>query len=103
MPTLSSYTNVHDTAIQLLRDEGFQVWRDKSAGLYFAERDGWDFAADDPVALLGVVAIFKHRRPVGYVEYWWRNESAKGASSSLPDAPERAYASVATRHTGAPQ
>ena len=27
MPTLSQYTNVHDTAVAVLRAKGYQVWR----------------------------------------------------------------------------
>lgn len=94
MPTLSQYTNVHDTAVALLQRKGYQVWRDDGARLYCAERDGWDFAADDPVGLLGVVTIFEARRPTTYAEYWWRDDAARGAESRLPPRPERPYASV---------
>jgi hypothetical protein len=94
MPTLSQYTNVHDTAVDLLHRKGYQVWRDEGAQLYYAERDGWDFAVDDPVGLLGVVAIYEARQPSAYVEYWWRDDSVSGAERRLPTRPERDFMPV---------
>jgi len=74
MPTLSEYTNVYNTALLILREKGYQVWRDTEAELYFAEKDGWDFAADSPCGLLGVVAIRDYVKPEKYREYWWKKE-----------------------------
>lgn len=87
MPALSEYTNVYDTAVRLLRQKGFQVWRDRSLGLYGCERAGWDFLAESPVGLLGLVAIFESQRPDEYREYWWRNEQSSGDFAALPDEP----------------
>ena len=63
MPTLSEYTNVYNSALQLLRKKGFQVWIDKPLQLFCAERDGWDFMAESPVGLLGLVAMYECLEP----------------------------------------
>jgi hypothetical protein len=96
MPTLSQYTNVYNTAVALLRKKGFQVWRDEGQR-YWAERDGWDFLADDPVGLLGLVAIFEARCPPEWTEYWWRDAEASYAHRNLPAAPARPYEPVYVR------
>jgi hypothetical protein len=72
MPALSEYANVSATAFEVLRAKGFQVWVDESMKMYCAERDGWDFLADSPCGLLGVVAIFEHVKPTEFKDYWWR-------------------------------
>lgn len=100
MPALSQYTNVNGTATAVLRSKGFQVWWDESLNLYFAERDGWDFAADDPIALLGLVAIFEDRRPTGYREYWWRS-NGDAEAADVPSSPQRAFVSVLSGTGGA--
>lgn len=101
MPTLSQYTNVFDTALALLHAKGYQVWRDDVAQLFYAERDGWDFAADDPVGLLGVIGIFEAVQPAEYREYWWTKESARGLQRRLATRPERPYTPVcALNHDG---
>lgn len=93
MPALGEYSNVYDTAVTLLRQKGFQVWSDDSTELYFAERDGWDFASESPVGLLGLVAIFEAVQPAKYREYWWRLD-ASGEAQSLPKTPVRPYKPV---------
>ena len=72
MPALSSYPNVENTALLVIRSKGFRVWTDDGQQHWFAERDGWDFMADTPTELLGLVAIFEFHRPQQYREYWWR-------------------------------
>ena len=84
MPALSEYANVFDTAVAVLERKGYQVWVSPRTDLVWAQRDGWDFAAETPIALLGLVAIYEHTRPAGYTEYWWRTE------------PERRYADLPT-------
>ena len=88
MPALGEYTNVYNTALVVLRRKGYQVWSEDGGNTYCAERDGWDFRADSPTGLLGLVAIFEYRAPAAYQEYWWR-ERVDGASyRDLPDAPK---------------
>jgi hypothetical protein len=93
MPALSEYSNVYDTAVTLLQRKGFQVWCDRAAKLYYAERDGWDFASDTPVGLLGLVSIFEAANPTTYREYWWRLDQS-AAAGTLPDEPTRPYEPV---------
>jgi hypothetical protein len=88
MPTLSEYTNVYGTALRVLMDKGYQVWFDRKTNLFWAERDGWDFVGDSPTGLLGVIAIFEHRSPTEYKEYWWRKDHDHIDVRTLPDAPE---------------
>jgi hypothetical protein len=94
VPALSDYANVDDTALALLGEKGFQVWRDEAAELYCAERDGWDFMAPSPVALLGLISIFERVGPSEYQEYWWLNRAAAGAHTRVPSSPPREYVPV---------
>ena len=96
MPALSQYANVNSTALAVLEEKGYQVWYEKETELYYAEKDGWDFAADDPCGLLGVVAIYEFKRPRQYSEYWWRHGSAAD-TKSVPTKPRRRYKSVVAR------
>jgi hypothetical protein len=72
MPALGAYTNVLNTALVILQRKGFRVWSDEKEENWYAEKDGWDFMADDPIQLLGLVAIFEHQRPTEFSEYWWQ-------------------------------
>jgi hypothetical protein len=85
MPALSEHVNVDATALHVLRAKGFQLWYDESLGRYGAERDGWDFLAESPCALLGLVAIYEHVAPAQWTEYWWR---LARECSTLPAAPQ---------------
>ena len=86
MPALSYYSNVHNTALNILVDRGYQLWRDPETDAICAERDRWDFMADDPVQLLGIVSIFETLEPSECTEYWWRiNEP--WIADDLPTAP----------------
>jgi hypothetical protein len=97
MPCLSEYTNVFDTALSVLRTKGFQCWYDEASSLYFAERDGWDFASESPVGLLGVVAIYEFKNPQKWTEYWWKEEVPEAAFfQRLPRSPVP-YVSVMIR------
>jgi hypothetical protein len=93
VPTLSEYVNVYNSALNALRKKGFQVWRDEE--LFCAERGGWDFMADSPIALLGLAALFDEISPKSYEEYWWRNEQGMDYLN-LPTEP-RPFVSVMTR------
>jgi hypothetical protein len=86
MPALSEYSNVYNTALAVLREKGFQIWYDKETDTYCAEKDGWDFYADGPCALLGLVAIYEHQRPATYSEYWWKRDTPQ-LYGNLPEGP----------------
>jgi hypothetical protein len=91
VPTLSEHINVYNTALSILYAKGFQLWFDQESSLYYAERDGWDFASESPVGLLGVVSIYELRHPTRYAEYWWRENV--DLRRDLPKAP-KPYVSV---------
>ena len=90
MPSLSYYTNVHSTTANVAKKKGFRVWREWDEGVirrYWAEKDGWDFCAKDPVQLSGLIAIFETVSPEEWKEYWW--SVGKPGAPDLPDeAPE---------------
>lgn len=86
MPALSEYTNVYGTVIALLQSMGYQVWHDAEQETYCAEKDGWDFWADSPVGLFGLVKLHELRAPSEYHEYWWRVE-APADHFALPRTP----------------
>lgn len=96
MPTLSDYVNVFGEAVFVLREKGYQVWYDEASKLFYAEKNGWDFAADSPTALLGVVAIYETRQPSEYREYWWSTQHYWDLAA-VPRHPERHYRSVIRR------
>lgn len=77
MATLADHPNVYNTALALLERKGYQLWHDGESNLYYAEKNGWDFASGSPVALLGLVAIFEAQQPEGFREYWWRIDEPK--------------------------
>jgi hypothetical protein len=95
MPALSEYSNVYNTALLILQQKGFQVWYDERTSRFWAEKDGWDFTAESPCGLLGVVAIYEFRQPSAWREYWWREEGPD-VYDHLPKKP-RPFESVVTR------
>lgn len=95
MPVVSEYTNVYTTAVTVLEQAGFQVWYDEETELYGCERGGWDFMAESPVGLLGLVKLYETMAPEQYGEYWWRREDGT-PFRELPRAP-RPYVSVIER------
>lgn len=86
MPALSYYANVHNTALVILERKGYRVWTEGET--YRAEKDGWDFLADDPVQLLGVVSIYEFHRPTSFREYWWKIDEPWLRDSLPTAAPE---------------
>lgn len=86
MPTLSEFANVYDSALDLLEKKGFQLWFDEKSDLFFAERNGWDFAAENPISLLGLAAIFEAEEPSQFHEYWWRRKGTE-PRARLPREP----------------
>lgn len=96
MPALGEYANVYDSALEVLRAKGFDVWYDEDADMFCCQRDGWDFMADGPISLLGLVALYEHQQPTTYREYWWRREGPLHYRSL--DTASPAYVPVTQRH-----
>jgi hypothetical protein len=91
MPALGEYVNVYNTALVAIESKGFQVWYDGKAELFCAEKDGWDFMAENPISLLGLIGIYETQAPTDYGEYWWRRTGPD--YQRLPSSP-RPYVSV---------
>jgi hypothetical protein len=85
MPTLSEYSNVYGTCIDILQKKGWRCWYDKQLDLYCAEKDGWDFMGNSPAGLLGMIAIYEFRSPERYSEYWWRSDDPVGPYRDLSE------------------
>jgi hypothetical protein len=98
MPALSEYSNVYNTALVILQKKGYQLWYDEQTKLYGAEKDGWDFMANDPCGLLGLVAIRDFKQPARFTDYWWR-EREPDLLDKLPRQP-RPYTPVHQKERG---
>jgi hypothetical protein len=86
MPALTEHANVHNTMLVILSEKGYALWHDKKSDTYYAEKDGWDFAASSPCSLLGLVAAFEYQKPPAYREYWWRKDEPE-LFRRLPSSP----------------
>jgi hypothetical protein len=84
VPALSEHVNVYTTAIAVLENKGFSVWYNRKQDAYCAQRDGWDFWADNPVSLLGLAAIFEFKKPIEFASRWWETEG----TIRYPHVPE---------------
>ncbi|MDB5335272.1 MAG: hypothetical protein JWN70_891 [Planctomycetaceae bacterium] len=82
---LSSQANVYNTCLRILRDRGheLEVSGDQlDDGIYptdlhwIARKNGFTFSADNPIELLGLVAIFDFKQPTEDCPYWWTVEGA---------------------------
>ncbi|MBI6547190.1 hypothetical protein [Xenorhabdus lircayensis] len=92
MPALSEYTNVYNTALNILDKKGYRVWYDKKLQAYCAEKNGWDFMGNTPCGLLGVIAIYEYKQPEEYQEYWWRDDEKRLYRNIPEETPE--YTSI---------
>lgn len=89
MPALSEHINVHTTALAILKRKGFRYWYNEKINVFCAEKDGWDFMADSPCALLGVISIYEFQDPKEFKEYWWRIDDPTTQYKDIPRvAPE---------------
>ena len=86
---LSSHANVYNSCLLILRDRGFELevsGDQKDAGgyptdlLWIARKDGFTFSADNPIELLGLVAIFDIKQPAEDRSYWWTVEGPEDRS-----------------------
>jgi hypothetical protein len=80
---LASHSNVYNACLLILRRRGFAL---RVAGertpdgcyppnaLWIAEKDGFSFCGDNPIELLGLVAVYDHMQPEEDRSYWWRLE-----------------------------
>ena len=77
---LASNANVRNTCLRILRQRGYALCVEgelDADGCYpvdahwIAEKDGFHFCGDNPIELLGLVAIYDHVQPDEDKSYWW--------------------------------
>src|SRR5262245_42735765 len=79
---LFSYPNVWNTCLLIVRERGYRLFLlgDPDENGYItrctwnAEKDGMKFRADNPIELLGLIAVREHRCADADTPYWWRIE-----------------------------
>ena len=75
MGSLYAHVNVENTCLRILRSKGYalNVYEDGSKYLYEARNGDYYFLAHDPIALLGLIAIYEFKgQPNGTPQpYWW--------------------------------
>ncbi len=80
---LASHLNVYNTCLRILAERGYALrvsGEVKEEGqfptdcLWIAEKDDFYFCADNPIELLGLVAVRDHLQPEEDVSYWWRTK-----------------------------
>jgi hypothetical protein len=78
--SLGSHANAYNTCLRILRARGFalRVEGEMTAdgcyptdALWVAEKEGFSFLGDNPIELLGLVAVYDHVRPTEPRPYWW--------------------------------
>ncbi|MBP3956500.1 hypothetical protein J8F10_14570 [Gemmata sp. G18] len=93
---LASHSNVHNTCLRILDARGYTLRVTGEVieeGQYptdchwIAEKDDFYFCADNPIELLGLVAIRDYMQPTEDVPYWWRTKGPDLTSELL----ERAF------------
>ena len=109
MVSLGSHANVWTTCLQLLRRRGYRLelalddvddgededgpdgW---SSGSWSAEKDGFSFEADNPIELLGLVALYEEIRPEENKPYWWSAQTVR----ERPDLWEQLFDQAIAAH-----
>ncbi|WP_338846796.1 hypothetical protein V8J88_23875 [Massilia sp. W12] len=54
--------------------------------IWIAELNGFKFMADNPIELLGLVAIYDHKKPESDSNYWWHVEGEDIWTELMEDA-----------------
>ena len=85
MADIGAYLNVYNTALVILERKGWTLRYDKSHEWWFAEKEGWEFLADDPMQLLGLVCIYEYHAPKKKTEYWWKIDEPNLLAKFDPD------------------
>lgn len=91
---LTSHANVENTCLLILRSRGFKLrLEDNENGawgyLWIAEKDGFRLYAWNPIELLGLLAIFDHKKPKEDTPYWWVVKGADVRKELIAEAEAR--------------
>lgn len=83
MVAIASARNVYNTCLRIFRARGFELWIEERGEntngmedvFYFAKKGEFDFAAPNPIELLGLAAIYEYKNPQKPPDsYWWMVE-----------------------------
>jgi hypothetical protein len=62
-----------NTSLFLIKKHGFTIrYEKKGSKFWIAEKNGFRFVGDNPLDLLGLVAIYLEIKPKEESEYWWK-------------------------------
>src|SRR4051794_32250499 len=99
--SLSSHANVYNSCLRILRERGYSLRVEgemtpdgcyPTDATWVAERGEFVFRGDNPIELLGLVAIYDHVRPEEARPYWWSVEGpdlwSELMETAFPDDPE---------------
>jgi len=84
---LGSHLNVYNSCLFILRERGFKLEINdepnadgsySSDVLWCAEKDGFRFMADNPIELIGLIAVYDYVKPEEDKPYWWHIEGRDG-------------------------
>lgn len=79
--SLGSNFNVYNTCLLIIQGKGFDLHVEgeldedgcyPSDLLWIAQKGDFIFKADNPIELLGLIAIYDHVQPTLDTPYWWR-------------------------------
>ncbi|MFI5774112.1 hypothetical protein ACIA74_37500 [Streptomyces sp. NPDC051658] len=84
MASLASHANVWETCLQLLHRQGYHLKVELSdeedeyaLDAWLAEKDGFTFWGDNPIELLGLVAVYEDVQPEEDQAYWWSRKTLR--------------------------
>lgn len=75
-----------DIALGILVKRKYQVWFDDETDLFYAKKDSWEFVADSPLSLLGLVTVYEIKKPETDKDYWWNDT---GKLMPVPSFPKK--------------
>jgi hypothetical protein len=56
----------------ILQQKGYTLRHDREKDTWHADKDGWEFLADNPIELLGLLSIYDHHAPKEKGGNWWK-------------------------------
>ena len=81
MSRLSSNANVYNTCLRIIREKGYGLNLEGELDeneliipeslTWYAEKGEFDFLADNPIELLGLVSLHEKINPQESKSYWW--------------------------------